>query len=36
MGRSLKKGPYAQPKLLERIDALNQRGEKRILKTWWP
>jgi small subunit ribosomal protein S19 len=34
MGRSLKKGPYADPKLLERIDAMNDRGEKRILKTW--
>ncbi len=34
MGRSLKKGPYADPKLLERIDAMNDRGEKRIIKTW--
>jgi len=34
MARSLKKGPYADPKLLEKIDAMNQRGEKRILKTW--
>ncbi len=34
MGRSLKKGPYADPKLLQRIDDMNDRGEKRILKTW--
>jgi small subunit ribosomal protein S19 len=34
MGRSLKKGPYADPKLLAKIDAMNARGEKRILKTW--
>ena len=34
MGRSLKKGPYADPKLLERVDAMNDRGEKRIVKTW--
>jgi small subunit ribosomal protein S19 len=34
MGRSLKKGPYADPKLLEKIDAMNDRGEKRIIKTW--
>jgi len=34
MGRSLKKGPYADPKLLARIDEMNNRGEKRILKTW--
>jgi small subunit ribosomal protein S19 len=34
MARSLKKGPYADAKLLERIEEMNQRGEKRILKTW--
>ncbi|HEY3329662.1 MAG TPA: 30S ribosomal protein S19 [Capsulimonadaceae bacterium] len=34
MGRSLKKGPYADPKLLKKIDDLNARNEKRILKTW--
>ena len=34
MGRSLKKGPYADPKLLEKIDEMNDRGEKRIFKTW--
>jgi small subunit ribosomal protein S19 len=34
MGRSLKKGPYADPKLLKRIDDMNVRNEKRIIKTW--
>ena len=34
MGRSLKKGPYADPKLLKKIDDMNARNEKRILKTW--
>lgn len=34
MGRSLKKGPYADRKLLARIDAMNERSEKRVLKTW--
>ncbi len=34
MTRSLKKGPYAAPKLLEKIDQMNARGEKRIIKTW--
>lgn len=34
MGRSLKKGPYAEPRLLDRVEALNTSGEKRVLKTW--
>jgi small subunit ribosomal protein S19 len=34
MARSLKKGPYADPKLLEKVDSMNDRGEKRIIKTW--
>ncbi len=34
MPRSLKKGPYAEPKLLKRIDEMNARGEKKIIKTW--
>jgi small subunit ribosomal protein S19 len=34
MARSLKKGPYAETKLLKRIDDMNARGEKRIIKTW--
>ena len=34
MARSLKKGPYADPKLLKKIEDMNVRGEKRIIKTW--
>ena len=34
MGRSVKKGPYVQAKLLQRVQAMNEKGEKRILKTW--
>lgn len=34
MSRSLKKGPYVHPKLLKRIDEMNKRGEKRVIKTW--
>ena len=34
MGRSLKKGPFVEKKLLERIEALNVANEKRVLRTW--
>ncbi|OGO42420.1 MAG: 30S ribosomal protein S19 [Chloroflexi bacterium RBG_16_57_9] len=34
MARSLKKGPFIEPKLLKRIEEMNTRGEKRVLKTW--
>ncbi|MBE3585274.1 MULTISPECIES: 30S ribosomal protein S19 [Desulfofundulus] len=34
MGRSLKKGPYCDPKLLKKIEEMNARGEKRVIKTW--
>lgn len=34
MGRSIKKGPYVQEKLLERVQKMNETGEKKILKTW--
>lgn len=34
MPRSLKKGPYVHPKLLERIDELNRTREKRVIRTW--
>ncbi len=34
MGRSLKKGPFVQPQLLQRIEQMNKAGEKRVLKTW--
>ena len=34
MSRSIKKGPFAQPVLLKRVQEMNAAGEKRILKTW--
>ncbi|MBA4379108.1 MAG: 30S ribosomal protein S19 [Anaerolineales bacterium] len=34
MSRSLKKGPYIDPKLLKKIEAMNQRGEKKVIRTW--
>ena len=34
MSRSTKKGPFVQPKLLKRVQEMNDAGEKRILKTW--
>ncbi len=34
MARSLKKGPYVDPKLLKKVDALNESGEKKVIKTW--
>ncbi|MBP9988011.1 MAG: 30S ribosomal protein S19, partial [Ruminococcus sp.] len=34
MGRSIKKGPFVQPKLLQRVQAMNEKGEKIVLKTW--
>lgn len=34
MGRSLKKGPYVDPKLLRKIQAMNERGEKKVIRTW--
>ena len=34
MSRSTKKGPFVQPKLLKRVQEMNDKGEKQILKTW--
>ena len=34
MSRSLKKGPFVQPVLLKRIQAMNETGEKKIVRTW--
>ena len=34
MSRSLSKGPFCDPKLVRRIEALNDSGEKTVLKTW--
>ena len=30
MGRSIKKGPFVQPKLLERVQKMNANGEKHV------
>ena len=34
MSRSLKKGPFVEKKLFDRIEAMNEKGEKKVLKTW--
>ena len=34
MGRSLKKGPFIEQHLLEKIDKLNAAGSKKPIKTW--
>lgn len=34
MTRSLKKGPYVDEKLLLKIENMNDRGEKKVIKTW--
>lgn len=34
MGRSIKKGPFVDEKLLARIVAMNEKNEKTVLKTW--
>ena len=34
MSRSKKKGPYVQEVLLKRVVAMNEAGEKKVLKTW--
>jgi small subunit ribosomal protein S19 len=34
MTRSSKKGPFCDPKLLEKISKLNKSGEKSVIKTW--
>ena len=34
MSRSLKKGPFVEPRLLARIEAMNAAGEKEVIKTW--
>ena len=34
MSRSLKKGPYVQASLLKKIEEMNAKGEKKVIKTW--
>ena len=34
MSRSLKKGPFVEPRLLGRIEAMNAENRKDVVKTW--
>ena len=34
MSRSLKKGPFVDVPLLEKIEVMNRGGEKKVIKTW--
>src|SRR5262245_10185989 len=34
MGRSLKKGPFVDTSLLEKIEVMNRGTEKKVIKTW--
>jgi small subunit ribosomal protein S19 len=34
MGRSTKKGPWVEERLMQRITQMNEAGEKRMVKTW--
>ena len=34
MGRSLKKGPFVEERLMKRIDAMSAANEKKVVKTW--
>jgi small subunit ribosomal protein S19 len=34
MGRSTKKGPHVDPKLLKKIQNMNSEGNKKVIKTW--
>ena len=34
MGRSLKKGPFADASVLKKVDAMNESGNKSVIKTW--
>ena len=34
MARSIKKGPYCEPKLLRKVEEMNKIDEKRVIKTW--
>ncbi|MDI6870763.1 MAG: 30S ribosomal protein S19 [Bacillota bacterium] len=34
MARSLKKGPFIDDHLMKKVQAMNEKGEKRVIKTW--
>ncbi len=35
MPRSIKKGPFVAPKLIERVEQMNSAGDKKIIKSWY-
>ena len=34
MSRSIKKGPYADEKLLAKVQTMNESGQKKMIRTW--
>jgi len=34
MSRSIKKGPFCAPELLKRVNEMNDKGEKKVIKSW--
>jgi small subunit ribosomal protein S19 len=34
MSRSLKKGPFVSAKLMKKIEEMNQKGDKKVIRTW--
>ncbi|SVA87012.1 uncharacterized protein METZ01_LOCUS139866, partial [marine metagenome] len=34
MARSIKKGPYVDPKLQKKVEKINDGGKKQVIKTW--
>ena len=34
MSRSIKKGPFVEERLLKRVEEMNEKGDKQVLKTW--
>jgi len=34
MSRSIKKGPFVQPRLLAKVQAMNEANEKKVVRTW--
>ena len=34
MSRSTKKGPFVEPKLMKKVEAINKSGQKAVIKTW--
>ena len=34
MARSLKKGPFVDPKLIKKVNDINKSGKKQVIKTW--